>query len=144
MNFQLTDALWGLAGGVMIGTAAALFLLLHGRISGVSGVLGALLKPAGTTRYLETVAFVAGIVAAPLIFAAYSVLPAIEVTTNTAHLIVAGLLVGLGSRMGNGCTSGHGVCGMSRFSRRSIIATATFMGVAVLVASFVSPVIGAL
>ena len=142
MAFNLTDALWGLTGGLMIGTAAALFLLLNGRISGISGMLGDLLRPAQTSRYAETAAFVLGIVAAPLAYWAVRDLPPIEITNNVYLLIGAGLMVGIGTRLGNGCTSGHGVCGMSRFSGRSLLATAAFMAVAVLVASVIAPVIG--
>ena len=142
MIFDVTDALWGLAGGLMIGTAAALLLLMNGRISGVSGVLEALLQPNRSRQYMETIAFVVGIIAAPLIYWAVHDVPEVEVTGNVLLLIGGGLLVGLGARLGNGCTSGHGVCGMSRFSMRSIASTMIFMVIAILVASIVVPLFG--
>lgn len=115
-----------LAGGALIGTAAALFILFNGRIAGISGILGGLLKP---TRgdILWRLAFIGGIVAAPLVYSIAAALPEAKVEADTATLIIAGLLVGLGTRYGSGCTSGHGVCGISRLSPRSLAATAFFM-----------------
>lgn len=115
-----------LAGGLLIGLAAALFLLLNGRIAGISGILGGLLRPA-SGDIAWRVAFILGLVGAPLVFQIFSPLPAVQVEADTATLIVAGLLVGIGTRYGSGCTSGHGVCGLSRLSPRSMVATATFM-----------------
>ena len=116
-----------LAGGVLIGLAAAMFVLLNGRIAGISGVLGGLLKPmAGDV--LWRVAFVAGLIFAPLLYGLVSVVPAVQIDAGYGALIVAGLLVGAGTRYGAGCTSGHGVCGLSRLSPRSLVATAVFMG----------------
>lgn len=115
----------GLIGGLLIGTSAALFLLLNGRIAGISGILGGALEQAsadGAWRY----AFLAGLVAAPAAWAAF-VPVTVEIEAPTPLLIAAGLLVGFGTRLGSGCTSGHGVCGISRLSMRSIIATVTFM-----------------
>ncbi|MCY7371208.1 MAG: YeeE/YedE family protein [Polaromonas sp.] len=115
-----------LAGGLLIGLAAALFLLLNGRVAGISGILGGLLRPAsGDVGW--RLAFLAGLVGAPLLFQLFSPLPPVVVEADTATLIVAGLLVGLGTRYGSGCTSGHGVCGLSRLSLRSLAATAAFM-----------------
>lgn len=115
-----------LAGGLLIGVAAAMLLLLNGRIAGISGILGGLLRPgAGDTGW--RVAFVVGLLAAPLFYQLVAPLPVVRVEADTASLIVAGLLVGLGTRYGSGCTSGHGVCGLSRFSLRSLAATAAFM-----------------
>ena len=116
-----------LAGGMLIGLAAAMFVLLNGRIAGISGVLGGLLTP---TRgdVLWRVAFVGGIVIAPLAYSIFQVLPPVQIDADYAALVVAGLLVGVGTRYGAGCTSGHGVCGLSRLSLRSLAATATFMG----------------
>ena len=115
-----------LAGGVLIGIAAALFILFNGRIAGISGILGGLLKP---TRgdILWRLAFIGGIVAAPLVYGIAVALPEAQIEADTATLIIAGLLVGLGTRYGSGCTSGHGVCGISRLSPRSLAATACFM-----------------
>lgn len=115
----------GLIGGLLIGASAALFLLLNGRIAGISGILGGALEQAsadGAWRY----AFLAGLVAAPAAWAAF-VPVAVEIEASTPLLIAAGLLVGFGTRLGSGCTSGHGVCGISRLSVRSIAATFTFM-----------------
>ena len=116
-----------LAGGALIGLAAALLLLLNGRIAGISGVLGGLLKPSrGDIGW--RLAFVLGLIAAPLVYGVMAVVPAPLIEANNATLIVAGLLVGVGTRYGAGCTSGHGVCGVSRLSPRSLVATACFMG----------------
>ncbi len=116
-----------LAGGMLIGLATALFVLLNGRIAGISGVLGGLLKPvAGDV--LWRAAFVGGLIVAPLVYALFSVVPAVQIDAEYGALVLAGLLVGVGTRYGAGCTSGHGVCGLSRLSPRSLVATATFMG----------------
>lgn len=116
-----------LAGGALIGLAAALLLLLNGRIAGISGVLGGLLKPArGDIGW--RVAFVLGLVAAPLVYGLVALLPTPVIEANNLTLVVAGLLVGVGTRYGSGCTSGHGVCGVARLSPRSLVATACFMG----------------
>lgn len=116
-----------LVGGMLIGLATALFVLLNGRIAGISGVLGGLLKPlAGDV--LWRVAFVAGLIVAPLVYTLVSVVPAVQIDAEYGALIAAGLLVGVGTRYGGGCTSGHGVCGLTRLSLRSLVATATFMG----------------
>ena len=115
-----------LIGGALIGAAAAAFVVFTGRIAGVSGILGGLLRPArGDIAW--RVAFVAGLVAAPLAYGAFAVLPEIRLDAGYAVLVAAGLLVGIGTRYGSGCTSGHGVCGISRLSPRSIVATLVFM-----------------
>jgi len=115
-----------LAGGLLIGLAAAMFALLNGRIAGISGILGGLLKPVrGDTGW--RVAFVAGLIGAPWAYAALSALPRVQVDAGYGVLVAAGLLVGIGTRYGAGCTSGHGVCGLSRLSPRSLAATAAFM-----------------
>ena len=115
-----------LAGGVLIGIATALFLLFNGRIAGISGILGGLLRPmAGDVGW--RMAFVLGLVGAPLIYTLATPLPAVRVDATVTTLVVAGLLVGVGTRYGSGCTSGHGVCGLSRLSLRSMVATASFM-----------------
>jgi len=115
-----------LAGGAVIGLATSMFLLLNGRIAGISGILGGLLRPeAGDVGW--RVAFLGGLVIAPLIWGLFGTLPAMRVEAGTLTLIIAGLLVGAGTRYGSGCTSGHGVCGISRLSPRSIVATLAFM-----------------
>ena len=116
-----------LAGGALIGGAAAMFVLLNGRVAGISGVIGGLLKPAkGDVAWRA--AFVLGLVAAPVAYALFSVLPTPRIDAGFGALVLAGLLVGVGTRYGAGCTSGHGVCGLSRLSPRSLVATAAFMG----------------
>jgi uncharacterized protein len=115
-----------LAGGLLIGLAAALFVLFNGRIAGISGILGGLLSlPKGDVAW--RVAFLLGLVLAPLAYLLVHPLPAVRVEAGTGTLVAAGLLVGLGTRYGSGCTSGHGVCGLSRLSPRSLIATLAFM-----------------
>lgn len=115
-----------LAGGVLIGLATAMFLLLNGRIAGISGILGGLLRPIkGDVGW--RVAFIAGLIFSPIAFSVAAPLPVAQIDADAASLIVAGLLVGIGTRYGSGCTSGHGVCGLSRLSPRSMVATALFM-----------------
>ncbi|TAG33228.1 MAG: YeeE/YedE family protein [Polaromonas sp.] len=116
-----------LAGGALIGLAAALFFLLNGRIAGISSVLGGLFKPTGGDIAWR-VAFVLGLTGAPLVYGLFAVLPTLQIQASNAALVTAGLLVGVGTRYGSGCTSGHGVCGLSRLSLRSLVATACFMG----------------
>jgi uncharacterized membrane protein YedE/YeeE len=116
-----------LAGGALIGLAASLFALMAGRIAGVSGIAGGLVRPArGDIAW--RVAFVAGLVLAPLLYAAAVAPPVVRIESSMPLLIAGGLLVGWGSRYGSGCTSGHGVCGLSQLSPRSLVATLTFMG----------------
>lgn len=116
-----------LAGGLMLGLASALFILINGRILGISGIVGGLLRPrAGDTSW--RLSFVLGLFVAPLLYGVSTELPQARVEASWVTVILAGLLVGLGTRIGSGCTSGHGVCGLSRLSPRSLIATLTFMG----------------
>lgn len=115
-----------LAGGALIGLSAALFVLLNGRIAGISGILGGLLSaPQGDV--LWRVLFLAGMVLAPLFWLISGPLPEMQIDAGYPLLIVAGLIVGISTRYGSGCTSGHGVCGISRLSPRSIAATLAFM-----------------
>ena len=115
-----------LAGGLLIGVATAMFLLFNGRVAGITGILGGLLRPkAGDIGW--RLAFVLGLLGAPLVYGLAAPLPSVHIDADTASLIVAGLLVGVGTRYGSGCTSGHGVCGLSRLSPRSMVATASFM-----------------
>lgn len=115
-----------LAGGLIIGAAAAAFVLFNGRIAGISGILGGLLRPArGDIGW--RLAFLLGVIGAPLAYAMFATPPVATVAADPLTLAVAGLLVGLGTRYGAGCTSGHGVCGLSRRSPRSLAATAAFM-----------------
>jgi uncharacterized membrane protein YedE/YeeE len=126
------DPLSAAIGGALIGLAATMLMLVTGRIAGIAGILGDLVDLAGGDR-LWRLAFVVGLIAAPLAIAAAGAplrTPAMPGWVVTA---IAGLLVGFGTRLGNGCTSGHGICGIARLSPRSIAATATFMAVAMLV-----------
>ena len=120
------DWLYGLAGGLLIGTAAAMFLLLNGRIMGASGLLGGLVD--GTGRTAERVVFVAALIAAPALVAFSVGASPTNATSDPFLLVLAGLAVGYGTRLANGCTSGHGVCGISRLSRRGIGATLVYLG----------------
>jgi len=119
-----------LGGGIILGVASAIFILVNGRILGISGIVGGLLPPkVGDTTW--RIAFVLGLFAAPTVF--HAVVPAEYITTpridaTDMMVVVAGLLVGIGTRYASGCTSGHGVCGLSRLSPRSLVATASFMG----------------
>lgn len=115
-----------LAGGIIIGIASVLLALANGRIAGISGIVGGLLRPAFPDAAWR-IAFLAGLIAAPLLYTAYAALPEIIVVAGYPTLIVAGLVVGIGTRYGAGCTSGHGVCGLSRLSPRSLAATFAFM-----------------
>ncbi|EJL02515.1 MULTISPECIES: YeeE/YedE family protein [Pseudomonas] len=115
-----------LAGGMLIGLAASLFVVANGRIAGISGVIGSFLQRGGEGLG-EKALFLLGLVAAPLLWGVFAALPPLEFQTGWFGLIVAGLLVGVGTRYGSGCTSGHGVCGLSRLSPRSMAATACFM-----------------
>jgi uncharacterized membrane protein YedE/YeeE len=115
-----------LGGGLLIGLAASLFVLLNGRIAGISGVVGGLLRPrAGDTAW--RVAFVVGMLLAPSLYALVWQMPESTITASAPMLVAAGLLVGIGTRFGAGCTSGHGVCGLARGSARSLVATLCFM-----------------
>lgn len=115
-----------LCGGMLIGLAAALFVLFNGRIAGISGIVGGLMRPQqGDLGW--RMAFVAGLVAAPLLYQQFAFLPPAQVDAGTGLLLLGGLAVGIGTRYGAGCTSGHGVCGLSRLSPRSLAATVTFM-----------------
>ncbi|WNW10294.1 YeeE/YedE family protein [Pseudomonas sp. DTU_2021_1001937_2_SI_NGA_ILE_001] len=115
-----------LAGGVLIGLGAALFVVANGRVAGISGLLAAVFKR-GEPGWGEKLAFLLGLLAAPLLWGWVALPPQPHVTAGPLVLVVAGLLVGLGTRYGSGCTSGHGVCGLSRLSGRSLVATLCFM-----------------
>lgn len=115
-----------LIGGMLIGVSTALFLLMNGKIAGISGILGGTLTPRKDGRVWR-VAFLAGLVGSPLIYGLVTPLPVAVVESGPISLVIAGLLVGVGTRCGSGCTSGHGVVGLSRLSLRSLVATAVFM-----------------
>lgn len=121
------DWIWGLIGGLMIGGAGALFLLLNGRIMGASGIIGGLADGSGRGNWAERVAFLAGLVLVPPLLAGRVGEIDTHLTDNLWLLVAAGLLVGFGTRLANGCTSGHGVCGISRLSWRGIAATLVYL-----------------
>ncbi len=120
-----------LLGGSLIGLAAAALLLINGRIAGISGILGGALNAKHKDTWWR-LAFVSGLMMSTWVYSLYAPLPSMQSLANTPQLILAGLLVGWGTRYGSGCTSGHGVCGLSRFSPRSMVATATFMAMGFL------------
>ena len=120
-----------LAGGALIGIAAAMLVLLNGRVAGISGILGGLLVPR-SGEIAWRLAFVAGLLAAPVAMLVFGGTPAPRIDAGFGLLVLAGLLVGAGTSYGSGCTSGHGVCGLSRLSPRSLVATAAFMGAGIV------------
>lgn len=115
-----------LGGGALIGLAVSLFVLANGRIAGISGLLGSVMR-FDSEGWSEKALFLLGLLLAPLLWGLFTVVPEIQIKTEWPALVIAGLLVGVGTRYGSGCTSGHGVCGISRLSRRSIVATLCFM-----------------
>ncbi|MBJ6137821.1 YeeE/YedE family protein [Marinobacter litoralis] len=131
-----------LAGGILVGLAAASFLLFNGRIAGISGILGGLLTPVRNDM-LWRMAFLGGLIGTPIVWRLFAELPAIEVNAGFPAIIVAGLLVGIGTRYGSGCTSGHGVCGLSRLSPRSLVATLSFMATGFITVYIIRHLIGA-
>ena len=133
---------WSAAiGGVIVGAAVAIFVLVNGRIAGISGIVGGLFRPApGDVAW--RLAFVAGLMAAPMLYMLAATLPPVMIEASYPTLIVAGLLVGIGTRYGAGCTSGHGVCGISRVSPRSLVATLSFMAAGFATVYVVRHIIG--
>ena len=115
-----------LAGGLMLGLAAVMLLLFNGRIARISGIVAGLLKPSSNDVAWRVV-FLAGVILAPLVYSLFAPLPGVRVEASMPVIVIAGLLVGLGTRYGSGCTSGHGICGLSRRSPRSMVATLAFM-----------------
>lgn len=135
--------LLSLAGGALIGLAAVLLMATHGRIAGITGVLGGLLPGSGNSDWSWRAAFLVGLIGAPvLIMAITGEMPAVDVPVSTLALVVGGFLVGIGATFGSGCTSGHGVCGISRLSARSIVATLSFMAAGGITVFIVRHVIG--
>jgi uncharacterized protein len=131
-----------LSGGLLVGLAAALFALFNGRIAGISGIVGGLLRPKhGDVAWRA--AFVGGLIVAPVLYRLFAALPNIRVDAGWPMLVLAGLMVGIGTRYGSGCTSGHGVCGLSRLSPRSLVATVVFMGAGFLTVFVVRHLLGA-
>lgn len=129
-------------GGMILGVAAALYVLLHGRILGISGIVSGLLHPSLSDSAWR-VSLVLGLVFAPFLAALFfGIFPIVEIDSGWAGIIVAGLLVGFGAQYGSGCTSGHGVCGLSRLSPRSLVATLSFMSAGFLMVFILRHVIG--
>lgn len=137
------DWIWGLIGGLLIGCAGALYLLGNGRIMGASGILGGMIDGSARGAWLERGAFLAGLVAIPAVLQLLST-PAVStnLTSNITLVVLAGLLVGLGTRIGNGCTSGHGVCGISRLSTRGIVATLVYIAAGAVMVIVLRSVMG--
>ncbi len=126
------NVIGGLIGGTLIGVAAVLLLLFNGRIAGISGILGGIFSDNSYAERIWRAVFVGGIVCGAALYSLIFGALSIQMQTNTTILIVAGLLVGFGTRLGSGCTSGHGICGLARRSPRSLAATATFIAFGVL------------
>ncbi len=127
-----SEWLWGLAGGLLIGLAASFYLIVNGRVMGASGILGGLAdRTARGGDATERLAFIAGLVIVPAALHALTGRGDTHLTAGLPLLVLAGLLVGLGTRLARGCTSGHGVCGLSRLSPRGIVATALYLGAGV-------------
>lgn len=138
-NFTPVSAL---AGGVLIGLGAAVLLILNGRLAGVSGIVGTLLRPSGEETGWR-IAFIAGLIAGPLAYRLIAGgIPPITIDAPWPILVAGGLLVGFGTNLGSGCTSGHGVCGMARLSPRSVAATVTFMLCAMITVYLARHVVG--
>lgn len=140
VNFTPYSALFG---GALIGLAAGLFVLLTGRVLGISGAFAGVVMPEkGSVGW--RVALILGLIAAPLAIALAGATPTpVEISSSPVLLVAAGLLVGFGARLGSGCTSGHGVCGLARLSRRSVVATATFVAAAMATVFVMRHLVGA-
>ena len=121
------DWIYGLVGGLLIGLVGLILLIFNGRIMGASGILGQLIDVKQDTENPERIVFLSAVIAAPLFVLQFSDFSKTNVTSNTIQLVLAGLLVGAGTRIANGCTSGHGVCGISRLSLRGLLATAVYI-----------------
>lgn len=133
MNIQIDWQVFtpiSLVGGLILGVATVILLLGIGRIAGISGIASSLLQPKKVE--LWQVLFIIGLIISPLLYQLFATLPTMEVTDSLPLLIAAGLIVGFGTRLGSGCTSGHGICGNARLSPRSMVATITFIGFGIL------------
>ena len=132
-----------LLGGMILGVAAALYVILHGRILGISGIVSGLLRPKESDTAWR-LSLVLGLITAPFLAALFfGIFPIIEIDSSWTTIMIAGLLVGFGAQYGSGCTSGHGICGLSRLSPRSLVATATFMGAGFLTVFVIRHILGA-
>lgn len=138
------DWIMGLIGGLLIGGAAALFLLVNGRVMGASGLLGGLVDGSGRSDAGERLAMIAGLIVVPGVIALAMGGAQTHLTSNMGLIVVAGVLVGIGTRLANGCTSGHGVCGISRLSLRGIIATLIYIGAGAVTIAALRGIVGGL
>lgn len=138
------DWINGLIGGLMIGSAAALFLLVNGRIMGASGILGGLIDRTGLSNMSERLFFICGLITVPAVIVALNGGASTNLTQNIWIIIAGGLLVGLGTRIANGCTSGHGVCGISRLSLRGIVASVIYIAAGAVTVALFRQVLGVL
>ena len=136
------EFVWGLVGGLMIGLAASIYLLANGRVMGISGILGGLVDGTGWSSWTDRAVFIAGTVAAPALMVLILPGAATHLTGNWLVIIAGGLLVGIGTRLANGCTSGHGVCGISRLSLRGIVATVFYILAGGITMAFLRHVLG--
>jgi len=142
---MMMDWIWGLGGGLMIGGAGALYLLGNGRIMGVSGILGGLLDGSARHAWAERALFLAALIGVPMVLQTWgTAVVDTHITGNFALIVAGGLLVGLGTRIGNGCTSGHGVCGISRLSLRGIVATLVYIAAGALMVVALRALLGGL
>ena len=137
-----TEWILGLAGGVIIGLAAAMYLLVNGRIMGASGIIGGLVDGSAKETSSERMSFIVGLIAVPAVVAMLMGGADTHLNDNLAIVALAGILVGVGTRLANGCTSGHGVCGISRFSLRGIVATVFYIGAGGLTVVFARHLLG--
>ncbi len=129
INWQEFTPFTSFIGGILIGIGAIILMLFKGRIAGISGIIGALMQFKNTPKdhYIWRILFLLGMISSTLIYSLIFNLPEIKIQADTPLLLISGLLVGFGTRMGSGCTSGHGVCGLGRLSPRSFVATLSFM-----------------
>ncbi len=137
----MSSIVYAFVGGLLLGIATVGYLYINGRIAGISGLLAQFISPSRDIFKSSVFWFIAGLVITPFIYG-YFYQPEIEIKANSFVLILAGLLVGFGTRLGSGCTSGHGICGMSRLSKRSITATAVFMFAGMLTVYIIRHVLG--
>ena len=137
----MSDYLISFMGGLLLGAAVVGYLYVHGRIAGISGLVAQILNPQ-TIFKTPAIWFMSGLIIIPFIYGRF-VRPEIELNASPLMMIIAGLLVGFGTRLGSGCTSGHGICGISRLSKRSILATMSFMFAGFVTVYMIRHVIGA-
>ena len=126
INWSEATPIYSLFGGMIIGVAVSILILFNGKIAGISGILGGVFHPKkGDVSW--RIAFITGLIVSPSVYSLFHTIPKVSITASYWQVLIAGLLVGLGTRLGSGCTSGHGICGLARLSARSIVATICFM-----------------